>query len=165
MDFEVSETEEKDRFEKRIDDKIKMVVIIAAALIAGFFFFFISNALFGKKENKNISTEVTLDLNSENVQILYSYVTYGVNNIRNDKFVKESKVTIDSFSNQEKLYYAFQFAQAKDFSKTDNYDSSNRKIYYLSQNTIREYMERFFGGNVSFSTGEKMTYSFRFKIY
>ena len=44
-----------------------------------------------------------IDLNDENVKILYQYVTYGTKGLRNDKFVNEDKVIIDSFSNEEKL--------------------------------------------------------------
>ena len=92
--------------ESKSKSVIPIVIIVVIALVCGLTVFFITNSLFGKKEVKpDPIVETPLSLSDENVEILYSYVTYGTNNERNDKFVKEPKVTLDSFTNQESFYY------------------------------------------------------------
>ena len=106
----------------------------------------------------------TLDTKDENVQILYNYVTYGINNIRNDKFIKEQNTSIDSFTNYEKFYYALLFAEVDDFEETGRTDSQGNKIYNISDAKVKNYMERFFGPNIDYSRTSEVTYTFNFSM-
>lgn len=164
MDFKIGEVEENSNAKKtkERDKKITLIIVAAAALIFGLVFFIIANAFFGEKEEHlEPAKETRLELTDKNVKILYSYVTYGTGIRRNEKFIKERKVTIDSFTNQEKLYYAFQFVQAKDLVFTEKYDDNHRKIYNLPDEVIRNNIIRFFGPNASYTTLEDFTYQFK----
>jgi len=88
----------------------------------------------------------------------------GIKGERNTKFIKEKNVTIDSFTNEEKFYYALQFAQVEDFKVTDKVDEKNRKVYRLYHETVKEYMQRFFGGSVQYSSDISLVYPFSFRI-
>ena len=167
MDFKIGEVEDQsstsvETKRTQLNKKMSLIIIIAAALICGLLFFFVSNALFGKKTTKEEPrTEVSLDLNDENVKILYSYVTYGTGKRRNDKFIKEKQVTLGTFTDEEKLYYALQFVKAKDLLFTGEYNDDHKKIYNLSDETIRNYMQRFFGESPFYTALEKYTYRFK----
>ncbi len=153
--------------EKKNTNVIPIIIIVVISLICGLTVFFITNAIFGKKDapKEDPIVETPLSLTEENVEILYDYVTYGTLGERNDKFVKEPKVTLDSFSNQEKFYYALQFAQVEDFEPTGKVDEkTQKKIYNISDVKIRNYMQRFFGGNVSYTNNATLTYPFSFSI-
>ena len=166
-DFKIGdEIEENGEYkESKSKNIIPIVIIVVIALVCGLTVFFITNALFGKKEVKpEPIVETPLLLTDENVEILYDYVTYGTNGERNDKFIKEPKVTLDSFSNQEKFYYALQFAQVEDFNETGKTDEKNHKIYNISDAKIRNYMQRFFGGGVTYNNSITLTYPFSFSI-
>lgn len=168
MDFKIGdeiegygETEPK----KKRSSFFSILVVIIVSLSVGFIVYFVCNAIFVKKppEPEPITRE-NLNLSEENVKILYNYVTYGTKGERNSKFLVEKNVTIDSFSNQEKYYYALQFVQQGDFENTGRTDTAGNKIYKLYSETIREYMQRFFGGSVSYTNDITMTYAFRFKM-
>lgn len=164
MDFKIGEVEEKSTAQKtkERDKKLTMIIVVTVALIFGLLFFAIANALLGTKEpEEEPAKEVKLEVTNQNVKILYSYVTYGTGVRRNEKFIKEKKVTIDSFTNQEKLYYAFQFVQAKDLVFTEKYDDNHKKIYNLPDEVIRDNVIRFFGPNASYTTLEDFTYQFK----
>lgn len=169
MDFkigdEIEETSEDGG--KSHSNLIPIIIIVVISLVCGLTVFLITNAIFGKKEppKEDPIVETPLNLSDENVEILYDYVTYGTTGERNDKFIKEPKVTLDSFSNQEKYYYALQFAQVEDFEPTGKIDeTSQRKIYNISDVKIRNYMQRFFGGSVSYNNNVTLTYPFSFSI-
>ena len=168
MDFKIGdeiEDESTEQQNKQKKSKLPIIIVIIISILCGLIVFLISNALFGKKEIKpKPLVDTPLSLKEENVEILYQYVTYGTRNQRNDKFVRESKVTIDSFSNNEKFYYALQFAQMEDFVETGRVDENNHPIYSISASRIKDYMKRFFGSNVTYSTGSIITYPFSFKI-
>ena len=161
---EIEETSSKN--EKPRSNVLPIIIIVVIALIVGFGVFFIPNSLIGGKKEEKVEEpkETPLLLTEENVEILYDYVTYGVNNKRNDKFLKEPKVTLDSFSNQEKFYYALQFAQPEDFIFTEKLTEDKKKIYNISDNTIKNYMQRFFGGKVTYNNSVTLTYPFSFSI-
>ena len=167
MDFKFDEVEEESSQKVSNDatKKLSIIIIVVVSLVCGLTVFFITNALFGKKEVKEEPlSENVLNLNDDNVQILYSYVTYGTRGKRNEKFVKENSVTLESFTNEEKLYYAFQFVQAKDFISTGELDENRKKIYHLSADVVENYLKRFFGNKVTYSLSQPITYPFNFRI-
>ena len=105
-----------------------------------------------------------LSLGDENVKILYQYVTRGVGESRIMKFVTEADVDMNSFSNQEKLEYALQFADADDFSYTGELNEKKQKIYTISNKKIKEYMVLYFGPDVKYTPEAEITYPFLFYI-
>lgn len=170
MDFKIGDeieenVEEEENGYRGMPKWFPIAVIVACALFFGLTVFFISNALFGKKVvEPEPMKSIQLDLNDENVQILYGYVTYGTKNERNDKFVTNSTVTLDTFNNTEKFYYALQFAQVEDFAATGRVDEKNRKIYHIASAKMKTYMQRYFGPNVSYQNNVTMSYPFTFRI-
>ena len=120
MDFKIDDDfEEKSENQKKNHNIVSTIVIAVVSIIIGLIVFFVSNAFFGKKViPAEVPKDIDVALTDENVQILYDYVTYGVRDTRNDKFIKERNVQLSSFSNQEKFYYALQFAQVEDFEAT-----------------------------------------------
>ena len=103
---DIEETPGTSRIRKE-NNIIPIIIVVIVAIAIGLGVFFISNSILNpkKKEVKEDVITTTLDTKDENVQILYNYVTYGINNIRNDKFIKEQNTSIDSFTNYEKFYY------------------------------------------------------------
>ena len=169
MDFKIGdeiEDVENGGVKKNKNDKLPLIIIIAVALVSGLVVFFITNALFGKKEppKEEAPKAQVLSLTEDNVQILYNYVTYGVKNTRGDKFLKEKNVTLDSFTNEEKFYYALQFADVEDFEATGKLNENNKKTYLISNSKIRSYMQRFFGTTVTYTTDDVIKYPFSFRI-
>lgn len=163
MDFKIGDDITEDN--KKKNSVVPIIIIVVMAIIIGLIVFFISNAIFGVKEPKEeapVSTQ--LSITDENVKILYQYVTYGIKGERNTKFIKEKNVTIDSFTNEEKFYYALQFAKVEDFKVIDKVDENNRKVYRLYHETVKEYMQRFFGGSVQYSSDISLVYPFSFRI-
>ncbi len=170
MDFKIDEDFEENDEESSTKGNnsnsiIPIIIVVVISLFFGFSVFFVSNALFGKKvippeEPKNTMVALTDD----NVEILYDYVTYGVRNTRNDKFIKEQTVNMNSFSNQEKFYYALQFVQVEDFISTGEVNSQKQKIYTIQSSKIKSYMQRFFGSKVTYATNSVITYPFSFRI-
>ena len=163
MDFKIGDDITEGN--KKNNSVVPIIIIVVMAIIIGLIVFFISNAIFGVKEPKEeapVSTQ--LSITDENVKILYQYVTYGIKGERNTKFIKEKNVTIDSFTNEEKFYYALQFAKVEDFKVIDKVDENNRKVYRLYHETVKEYMQRFFGGSVQYSSDISLVYPFSFRI-
>lgn len=167
MDFKIGdEIEEINENTPKKPKKISLVIIVVLSIIIGLTVFFVSNAFFGntnkKKNPEVINSKVSID--DDNVKILYKYVTYGIRGTRNDKFIKEQSVKLEDFSNYEKFYYALQFAQAEDFANTGQFNEQKQKIYNISSAKIKNYMQRFFGNKVTFSTSSTITYPFSFRI-
>lgn len=162
---DIEETPGTSRLRKE-NNIIPIIIVVIVAIAIGLGVFFISNSILNpkKKEVKEDVITTTLDTKDENVQILYNYVTYGINNIRNDKFIKEQNTSIDSFTNYEKFYYALLFAEADDFEETGRTDSQGNKIYNISDAKVKNYMERFFGPNIDYSTTSEVTYTFNFSM-
>ncbi len=168
MDFKIGdeiEDYQEEGEEPRKSSKLPLIIVIIVAILCGLLVFVVSNAIFGKKVIKRDPVVSTpLSLTEENVQILYQYVTYGTRGVRNDKFLKEQNVTLDSFSNQERFYYALQFAQVEDFISTGKTNDKGKKIYRIASSQIQSYMKRFFGGEVTYSENAVITYPFSFRI-
>ncbi|MBQ3307087.1 MAG: hypothetical protein IJG68_02720 [Bacilli bacterium] len=115
--------------------------------------------------NKKPQEKMTsIDINRMDVQNLYSYVTYGTRNVRYDKFIYNLKVDINSFTDTEKLYYAFRTITKEDFIDTKQVDSFSNRIYFLPIDTVLSHMKLFFGPNVQFSNFIPFNYVFPFQI-
>lgn len=166
MDFKIGdEIEEVSENSEKKPKKLSIIVIVIISLVIGLTVFFVSNALFGGSKKKEPPvTNSTVSIKDENVKILYDYVKYGVKGTRNDKFIKEQSVKLEDFSNYEKFYYALQFAQVEDFASTGQVNEQKQKIYNISSAKIKNYMQRFFGNKVTFSTSSVFSYPFSFKI-
>ena len=167
-DFKIGDNVEEQTAEvvgKRIKNKrkIAIIVVVVVSLLIGIFTFVISNAIFNKKEAP-VEVNTSVSLTDENVQILYQYVTYGASGVRGNKFVKNDNVTLDSFSSQEKFYYALQFADAEDFEFTGEVNQDKNKVYLISNKKIKKYMQQFFGPRVSYTNNIEISHPFSFRI-
>ena len=164
MDFKIDDNIDNKNGNNVPDLKIRIIIIAIISIVIGLTVFFVINHFLAPKKPVEQPQEVEVSLNDENVQILYKYISYGTKGIRNDKFVKEKTTNLGSFSNEEKYYYALQFAEAEDFEFTGEYNDKKKKIYAFPINRLKEYMERYFGPEVSFSTDDKITHPFGFTI-
>ena len=165
MDFKIEDDYGKGGGLSSGDSKMKIIIIAVVSIVIGLTVFFIVNHFFGTKTTEVPAPEqVDVSLTDENVQILYQYVSFGTKGIRNDKFVREKMVNLSSFSNEEKYYYALQFADSDDFEFTGDYTEKKKKIYGFSLNRMKEYMVRYFGPEVSFSTEGTYSHPFSFTI-
>ena len=158
------ETFDEQQAKKNDKKNRSIIVVVIVALIIGVLSFFISNAILGGSKDDDDNKIVEVSIDDENVQILYQYVTYGVRGTRGDKFLKEKNVSLNSFSNYERFYYALQFVEKNDFKYTGKLDSNKNKIYNISSDKIREYMQLFFGNNISYSSASEITHIFDFKM-
>lgn len=167
MNFDIKEDYNEEEEKETKKSKLSIIIIVVVALVVGLLVFLICNSIFNPKQKEkkdDVVTSEELSLNEKNVKILYQYVTYGTTGIRNDKFVKEDKVNIKSFTDEEKMYYALQFAEVEDFAFTGKYDENKNKIYSISNRKIKKYIERFFGDNVKYSNVLEFTHPFTFSI-
>ena len=166
MDFKIDDDFDENGKSSSSSSNTMMTIIIISvvSIIIGLTVFFVCNHFLAPKKTVEEPTQVDVSLTDENVQILYDYVSYGTSGIRKDKFVKESTVTLGSFTNEEKFYYALQFADSDDFEFTGEYTDNKKKIYGFSINRLKEYMQRYFGPDVSFSPNVEMSHAFNFSI-
>lgn len=154
-------TEQPKKKKRNNKQIIRIIKVIIVAIIIGLAVYFISSLFFNKKQTvKNETEKQTLDIKSSEVKELYSYVTYGPNELRNDKFIKNKNVKLENFSNYDKFYYALQFATEKDFIK-----NKDDNTYSIDRDTLNLYMKKFFGSKITY---EKESISipiiFNFKI-
>lgn len=150
---------------KKQNKVVSIIIVIVVSLLIGILVYVGSNALFGKKdkvEETPLTTE--LDITDENVEILYQYVTYGTRNKRNEIFISNQSVKPEDFTNEEKFYYALQFAQVEDFVYSGKITDDNKKIYTISSSKIKTYMKRFFGEKLTYKEDCEITYAFSFRI-
>lgn len=166
MDFKIGdEISEEDNSKKGMSNGVKMAIVIGVSLVTGFSVFFITNMFFGpKKDNSVPVTTETLELTDSIVTDAYEYVTYGVNKKRNDKFLKENKVTVDDFTNEEKFYYALMFAGSSDFTVSGKKDENGLNIYSISNDKINNYMQKYFGDKITYTTSEPIQMTFNFSM-
>lgn len=167
-DFEINSLDEYERKVRNAEERQKnrrtaQIIVIVVSLLLGLIIYLIFHFAISKNQKKE--NYVSLDINSTEVRTLYSYVTYGTRGKRNTKFLYHSYVDMNSFTDAEKYYYAFQFVKKDDFINTKERNSSYQKIYSLPENTLRQYMELFFGPNVKYSNDVHLNYVFPFKIY
>lgn len=173
MEFKIGEdfVEEKNENNKKKDNGVlKLIIIVVVALIIFLLVFFILNSILNPKtKTEPVQTQTTtsqkVSLTNSNVKILYDYVKYSADGgVRYDIFVKNDKVTLGTFSEEEKYYYALQYVQVEDFSYTGKLDDNNNKIYTISNRKIKKYMEYFFGKGVKYSTDLTIKYPFTFSV-
>lgn len=143
--------------------KIAIIIVVIISILIGLTTFLVSNLIFNREQPPEV-VDYSVDLKDENVQILYQYVTYGTKGLRNDKFAKEDKVVLDNFSNEEKFYYAMQFAQVDDFVFTGEINEEKNKVYLITDKKIKKYMQLFFGPNVKYKNDLSLAYPFSFRI-
>ena len=149
---------------------IKFVIIVAVAAVVGLTVYFITDKLINGNRGGGgivVNKDTEMQLNDEMVVYLYDNVTYSVNGIRSDKFFKSGRVDANSFTTQEKFYFALRYAVEADFvdmSTTNSGDDSGDDAvkqdkndaspvtYSISNERIREYMFNFFGDGVTYDT-------------
>lgn len=173
MEFKIGddfvEEENNDNNNNKKDNGVlKLIIIVVFALLAFILVFVLLNSALKPKNTTKKTETVTSEkkpLTESNVKILYDYVTYSATGgVRYDIFVKNKKVTLDTFSEEEKYYYALQYVQVEDFTYSGKNDSNNNKIYTISNRKIAKYMEYFFGKGVKYSTDLTIKYPFSFSI-
>ena len=175
MDFKISEDfqdeENQESNLKKDNSKIGIIIAVVIAIIVFLIIFLFLNGLLNpKKKNtpkqQNVVQSEKRSLTESNVKTLYGYVTYSTNENgpRYDKFVKNDKVTLKDFTDEEKYYYALQYVQVSDFDFTEKYDENKNPIFSISNRKIKKYMEYFFGNNVRYSTDLTIKYPFSFSI-
>ena len=133
-----------------------IIIVVLLSLAVGLIIFYISNPFFNSETEGPYVQE--LQLTDNNVRILYNYVTQA----ENDVFVMNETVTKDNMSNEDKLSIALQFSSPGDFVSTGKKDKENNQIFNISDSKIEQYMQRFFGSNISYSKVKKMDYTFNF---
>ena len=143
--------------------KIAIIIVVIISILIGLTTFLVSNLIFNREQPPEV-VDYSVDLKDENVQILYQYVTYVAKGLRNYKFAKEDKVVLDNFSNEEKFYYALQFAQVDDFVFTGEINEEKNKVYLITDKKIKKYMQLFFGPNVKYKNDLSLAYPFSFRI-
>lgn len=171
MEFKIGEDFEEEKKEKNSNKENginKFIIIGCLSVLAFLVVFLLLNSIFSPKNKitqkaKPITSD-KISLTESNVKILYGYVTYSTSGPRYDIFVKNNKVTLDTFTEEEKYYYALQYVQVKDFTYTGRKDEDNNKIYSISNRKIKKYMEYFFGQGVKYSTDVVAQYPFSFSI-
>lgn len=141
-----------------------LLVTLIICLVVGLGTYLISAAIFGAKVKEEQEQGEEIPITNESVKILYENVTYGVRGTRNDKFLKEQSVTLNSFSNYEKFYYALQYSLPGDVYQTGQKDSKGNKIYRLPTSKIDSYMKEFFGPNVTYTFENSLNYTFLYSI-
>ena len=138
MDFKIGEDIEEENKEsevKKDNSKLKIIIIVVFAIIVFLVVFLALNSVLNPKTkakptNTQVVTSEKKPLTERNVKILYNYVTYNANGgVRYDIFVKNKKVTIDTFTEEEKYYYALQYAQVEDFEYTGNKDENGNGVF------------------------------------
>lgn len=166
---EYKEEKEKKRRNKEIRPKVSkpiaVLIVFVLSFIIGMTAYVISNNIIEKNQPKEVEfIGEQMSLTDENVEILYNYVTYNVPFYKLDRFVREQKVNVSSFTNEEKYYYALMFTDPSDLEFTGEYTDDKSKIYTLSFDAIKRYMSIYFGPNVSFDKNVNMQNVFRFQI-
>ena len=147
--------------EHKVDKKIIILIVIGISIVFGLLVFLVSNAIFGGHEDDTpVDTQVALT--DETVQVLYKSVAYR--DYGNDLFLRENNVTIDTFKDEDKLYYALQFVQPEELTYSEKMTDQKQKIYDLSISKIRKYLPTFFGNDINFTPIEELTYKFDFTI-
>ena len=165
MDFKIGE-ELDENGQNSYQSILPIIIVIVVAIICGLVVFGISYLIFKPKEQPEPEPlkSISLNLNEENVQILYQYIISGPRGVRNDKCLRGMKVSLENFTDQEKYNYALQFAQAEDFEATGEVNNKGKKIYNFSNDKLEEYMVRYFGPAVTYNKNLLITYPFSFRI-
>lgn len=163
-DFKISDDfDSKPKEQSPLMKYLPFIIVIVVSLIIGLTVFLVSNMIFNKNNKEPaVAWPQPVEITNDNVQILYSYVTYGMNDERYTKYLYNQNVGLDSFSNKEKLYYALKFAKASDFKNSGKKDEAGNTIYNINEKTISEYTKRYFGENINFGFEDTYDYVLKF---
>lgn len=164
---EYYEEKKKEQRRRRFipNKKVAIIIVIIGAIVLGLIVYkVVYNAM--EEKNPEIRDYIgdPISVEDENIKILYDYVTYGADGVRNTKFVMNRSVDLTSFSNKELIYYALQFAQVEDFEFSGEYDNARRKIYFIPDSKIEQYMRYYFGVSVKYTPESSLEYPFTFSI-
>lgn len=144
-----------------VNKKFTLIIVIAVALFFGLTVFIILSLIMNNK-NKVNNTPKELEITSKEVRSLYNMVTFTELGTRNTKFMKESEVTIDNFTNYEKYNFALSLVKVSDFTETGQTNNGLHE-YSIDKNKINEYMKTFFGTNVTYSTNSIIEHTYNFR--
>lgn len=158
--FNESNTEESTNTSE-VNKKLTLIIISSVAVFFGLTVFIILTVIMNNK-NKVNSTPVEIEITNKEVKRLYNMVTFTELGTRNDKFMKESEVTHDSFSNYEKYKYALSLAKSSDFVATGQTKNGYHE-YSLDKNKMTNYIKTFFGNGITYSTNSMIEHTFNFK--
>lgn len=167
---ELDEYYEQKEFEEKISHFptkiVAIIIIIIISIVLGIVTYKVTDSLLKKNDGKQDQEFIgeSVPLTDENIQILYQYVTLNYDGTRNTKFATTREVSIDSFSNKEKIEYALSYAQVEDFEFTGEVNTKKQKIYTIPTRTIANYMKLYFGPNVSFEPESQLKFPFTFYI-
>ena len=138
------------------------ITIISASVILGLLIFFVSSGVIDKNNSltsiNTLSSSKIIDTSSDKIKLLYKYVNYREKGDAVPKLKKEQSTTVESFSNYEKYYYALQFVKANDL------ELIGEDTYSLSLKKVSDYMKKFFGNDIKYSTNCEFEYTFDFLV-
>lgn len=158
--FNESNTEESTNTTE-VNKKLTLIITSAVAVFFGLTVFIILTVIMNNK-NKVNNQPVEIEITNKEVKRLYNMVTFTELGTRNDKFMKESEVTHDSFNNYEKYKYALSLAKANDFVATGKTQNGLNE-YSLDKKKMNNYITTFFGSGITYSTNSTIDYTFNFK--
>lgn len=167
MNFGVSENNSNESNDSLLSKIIPIVIIVGVVIIVFILVFSITNSILNRKKTepkKPVNTVEKLDIKSQDVSILYKYVTTNTTGIRPDKFIKNKKIDKNSFSDEEKLYFALQYAAVDDFKFVEEDKDTKERKYSILLSKIKKYVTRFFGPDVTMKEYVPIEYTFSFKI-
>lgn len=159
--FNESNTEEGTNTEE-VNKKFTLIIVVAVAIFFGLTIFIILSLIYSKNNREN-NKPIELNIEEKQVRTLYNMVTYKKLGERTNKFMTESNITIDNFSNYEKYECALSLTKKTDFKLTGNKDN-NTYEYYIDKNVLNHYMELYFGKGVNYSTNSSITNTYNFMI-
>ncbi len=96
----------------------KWAIILTVSFVTFITVYFITDALInGGNKNQEVPLKDTpMTLNDEMITYLYGNVSFAIRGMRNDIFFKNEKVTIDSFSNNDKFFFVSRYLTSSDFT-------------------------------------------------
>ncbi len=137
--------------------KFTTMVVVGAAILCGIIVFVTFYIIFNPRAKKEVNKK--LNIESKEVQELYSMVTYGMTGVRYEKYIKEPVVQLENFTNYDKFYYALSYAELKDFQEGET-SNNNEKEYTLSSDKVEQFMRNYFGDEVTYDKKSTLIYSF-----
>ena len=133
----------------RASKKFSTIVAILVGLFFGITVFIIVSLLTHKEIQKEVpSTKV--DINDEIVENLYEKFSYNQYGNLDPIFIKTKSLDLDSISNKDKYILALSLIKEDDLLDL-NIVKSNKKVYYITPDVIRDNMKQFFGDEVKYT--------------
>ena len=124
LDEDYSFEEEEETGEYQTDSPFtpenikKWAIILTVSFVTFITVYFITDALIngGNKATEAPLKDTPMTLNDEMVTYLYGNVSFAIRGMRNPIFFKNEKVTIDSFSNNDKFFFVTRYLTSSDFT-------------------------------------------------